>query len=24
MNLNPITAASAEMTVEKEDDDLPF
>lgn len=24
MNLNPVTAASAEMTVEKEDDDLPF
>lgn len=24
MNLAPVTAASAEMTVEKEDDDLPF
>lgn len=24
MNLAPVTAASAEMTIEKEDDDLPF
>jgi hypothetical protein len=24
MNLNPVTTANAELTVEKEDDDLPF